>query len=92
MTYNPPSDPATKQSPCDNDLYFKGRTSAGMAWVIDILVKVTPMSIPPPIRVDIVCAFADTTAPAKATRGGKDAKYLRSTTSESRPTMGESTA
>ena len=57
-----------------------------------MLVKVAPIRIPPPIKVDIVCALADTTALTKATKGGTEAKYLRSTTLERRATMGESTA
>lgn len=81
-----------KQSPCDKDRNFRGRTSAGIAWVMEILVKVTPMRIPPPMRVAISFALAETTAPTKAINGGMEARYLRSTTSERRPTTGESVA
>jgi len=81
-----------KQRPCDKDRYLRGRTSAGIAWVMEILVKVTPMRIPPPIRVAMSFALAETTAPTKAIKGGMEAKYLRSTTSERRPTIGESVA
>jgi hypothetical protein len=81
-----------KQSPCDRDLNLRGRTSAGIAWVIEILVKVTPMRIPPPIRVAMSFALAETTAPTKAIKGGMEAKYLRSTISDRRPTMGERVA
>lgn len=43
------------------------------------------------MSVDIDSARAEIAAPAKAMRGGMDARYLRSTTSESRPTIGERT-
>lgn len=69
-----------------------GRTSAGMACTIEIVLSVTPISIPPPIKVAIDCAFADITAPANAISGGTEARYLRSTTSERRPTIGDKTA
>ena len=60
--------------------------------MMEILVKVTPMRIPPPIKVAISWALAEMTAPTKAINGGMETKYLRSTTSDKRPTMGESVA
>jgi hypothetical protein len=59
---------------------------------MEILVRVTPMRIPPPIRVAIFFALAEMTAPTKAIKGGMEAKYLRSTISERRPTMGDRVA
>jgi hypothetical protein len=59
---------------------------------MEILVKVTPMRIPPPIKVAISWALAEMTAPTKATNGGIETKYLRSTISDKRPTRGESVA
>jgi hypothetical protein len=81
-----------KQSPCDKDLYLRGRTSAGIAWATEILVKVTPMRMPPPIKVAMSFALAEITAPTNAIKGGTEARYLRSTTSERRPTMGDRVA
>src|SRR4051812_14581887 len=91
-TYNPPRDPAMKANPLAKALYFMGRTSDGIAWIMEIVLKVTPIIIPPPIRVVIDWAFAETTAPANAINGGTDARYLRSTRSERRPMMGDRTA
>ena len=79
-----------KAKPFAKARYFIGSTSDGIACIIEIVLKVTPISIPPPINVVIDCALADTTAPAKAIRGGIEARYFRSTTSERRPMIGES--
>lgn len=90
-TYRPPTAPPRKANPFAKALYFSGSTSAGIAWTIDIVLSVTPIKIPPPMSIGIDVAFAETTAPAKATRGGTVAKYFRSRTSLSLPTMGERT-
>jgi hypothetical protein len=65
------------------------RTSDGIAWIIEIVLSVNPINIPPPINAFIEVALAETTAPAKAMMGGIEAKYFLSTTSERRPMMGE---
>ena len=62
-----------------------------MAWTMEIVLSVTPIRIPPPINIDIDVALAEMIAPAKAIRGGIDASHFRSSTSLSRPTIGDST-
>lgn len=49
------------------------------------------MRMPPPMSILMDVALADMIAPAKAMRGGTEARYLRSRTSERRPTIGDST-
>ena len=90
-TYSPPTAPPRKEKPFDRARYFKGRTSEGMAWTIEIVASVVPIKMPPTISMAIDEALAEITAPMKAIRGGMLAKYFLSRTSESRPTMGERT-
>lgn len=71
--------------------YFRGKISDGMAWTIAIVESVVPMSMPPPINMLIEVAFAEMIAPTNAMRGGMAARYFRSRTSDSLPTMGERT-
>lgn len=71
--------------------YFSGSTSDGIACTMAIVAKVVPMRIPPPIKVAILCALAQTTAPANAISGGTAAMYFRSNTSLSLPTKGDRT-
>ena len=70
---------------------MRGSVSDGMAWAIEIVARVVPMRMPPPISMLIEVALAETTAPTKAMTGGMEARYLRSSTSERRPIIGERT-
>jgi hypothetical protein len=70
---------------------LSGSTSDGIAWTIEIVESVVPTRIPPPISIVIEVALAEITAPAKEIIGGTIAKYFLSSTSESRPTIGERT-
>ena len=54
--------------------------------------NVKPIRIPPPMSMFILVAFAEITAPANATSGGRQAKYFLSNTSDSRPTTGDRAA
>jgi len=58
---------------------------------MEMVDKVVPIRIPPPISIAIEVALAETTAPTKAMSGGIAARYLRSRTSDSLPTMGDKT-
>jgi hypothetical protein len=62
-----------------------------MDCTIEMVDRVTPIKAPPPIKTGIDLAVADTTAPMNAMSGGIAARYFLSNTSESRPTIGEST-
>src|SRR5450755_3094513 len=90
-SYSPPTAPPRKAKPFAKALYFNGRTSAGIAWTIEIVLSVIPIRMPPPMSIGIEVAFAETTAPTNAMSGGTVAKYFRSRTSLSLPTMGERT-
>lgn len=90
-TYRPPIEPPTNANPFASARNFKGRISEGMACTIEMVESVVPIKTPPPINTDIDCAVADTTAPTKAISGGMAARYFLSSTSESRPTMGDRT-
>jgi hypothetical protein len=85
------SRPPRKAKPFAKALHLSGRTSAGIAWTIGIVLSMTPIRILPPMSIGIDVAFAETTAPMKATRGGTVAKYFQSSTSLSLLTMGEKT-
>ena len=56
-----------------------------------MVLRVVPIKIPPPINMVIEVAFADTTAPTNAINGGTEASHFRSTTSDKRPMIGDST-
>ena len=62
-----------------------------MLWTMAMVLRVKAMRMPPPISCAMLPAFAEMTAPTNAITGGIAAMYLRSTTSDRRPTMGEST-
>ncbi|KAK5630333.1 hypothetical protein RRF57_006048 [Xylaria bambusicola] len=87
----PPTAPPTNANPFASARNFKGRISEGIACTIEMVDSVVPINTPPPISTDIDLAVADTTAPTNAMSGGMAARYFRSSTSESRPTMGERT-
>lgn len=59
--------------------------------MMEIVDRVTPIKIPPPIKMLIELALAETTAPMKAISGGMEERYRRSRTSDRRPTIGERT-
>jgi hypothetical protein len=90
-TYNPPTDPPRNANPLASALYFKGSTSDGIVCTIEIVESVVPIKTPPPINIVMDVALAETTAPAKEIRGGIIARYFLSSTSESRPMIGERT-
>jgi len=91
ITYNPPTAPPRNANPLAKARYFNGKTSDGIACTIEIVESVHPTRIPPPISIFIEVALAETTAPIKERTGGPIAKYFLSRTSESRPTIGDST-
>ena len=91
QTHRPPTAPPKNENPFETARYFRGRISDGMAWTMEIVASVTPIRIPPTINIVIDEALADMTAPTKAIKGGILARYLRSRTSDSRPTIGERT-
>jgi len=90
VAYSPPRAPPMNANPFASARYFKGRISEGIAWTIEMVASVTPIRMPPPISIFIEVAFAQITAPTKAIRGGIDAIYFLSRTSERRPTIGDS--
>jgi len=83
--------PPIKAKPFARVRYFNGRISDRMACTIDMVERVVPIRMPPPMSMLIDVAFAEITAPTNATTGGIDARYFRSRTSDRRPIMGEST-
>jgi len=89
--YNPPTAPPRNANPLARARYFKGKTSDGIAWTIEIVERVHPTRMPPPMSIFIEVALAEMTAPMKERTGGPIARYFLSRTSERRPTMGEST-
>jgi len=87
----PPTVPPMPQKPCAIARYFNGRISEGIACTMDIVARVDPIMMPPPISMFMDVALAEMMAPTKAIRGGMAARYLRFETSERRPMMGERT-
>lgn len=83
--------PPRKAKPLARARYFIGKTSDGIAWTIEIVESVHPTKMPPPMSMVIEVALADMTAPMKDIAGGAMARYFLSSTSESRPTIGDST-
>lgn len=83
--------PPMNANPLATARYLSGRISEGMACTILIVDRVVPMRIPPTMSMLMDVALAYITAPTKATSGGTAARCLRSSTSESLPTMGDST-
>jgi hypothetical protein len=67
-----------------------GKISEGIECTIETVDKLIPIKIPPPIRVCMSFALAETTDPANAMSGVNVASHLRSRTSESLQTTGES--
>lgn len=88
---NPPTAPPRNAKPLASALYLSGSTSDGIACTMEIVDRVTPIRMPPPINIAILVALAEMMAPTKAISGGTAARYLRSSTSDSLPTKGEST-
>lgn len=62
-----------------------------MDCTIEMVAKVVPMRMPPPISMLIEVALAQMMLPTQAMSGGMVAKSFRSRTSESRPTRGDRT-
>ena len=58
---------------------------------MEMVDRVVPISIPPPMSILIDVALAEMTAPANAINGGNAARYFLLRTSDSLPTMGERT-
>lgn len=58
---------------------------------MEIVERVHPTRIPPPMSIFIEVAFAEMTAPIKEMAGGPMARYFLSRTSDRRPTIGERT-
>lgn len=90
-TYSPPIVPAAPANPFARARYFRGRTSEGIDCTMEIVARVVPMRMPPPISMLMEVAFAQTTAPTHAITGGMVANSFRSSTSDSRPTRGDKT-
>lgn len=68
-SYSPPTAAPREAKPFAKALYLSGRTSTGIVWTINIVLSVTPIRIPPPMSIGIEVAFAEATAPMKATKG-----------------------
>lgn len=90
--YSAPRVPEIKPKPFESGRYLYGRISEGIAWMMAMVGNVKPIRIPPPMSMFILVAFAEITAPANATSGGRQAKYFLSNTSDSRPTTGDRAA
>jgi hypothetical protein len=91
VTYNPPTAPPRKANPFARALYFRGSTSEGIAWTMEIVESVKPTKIPPPMSIFMDVALAEITAPTNEMTQGPIARYFLSRTSDRRPTMGERT-
>src|SRR4051812_41900268 len=83
--------PPRKANPFARARYLSGSTSEGMACTMEIVERVVPIKMPPPMSIVIEVALAEMTAPANEMRGGIIARYFLSRTSDNRPTIGEST-
>lgn len=58
---------------------------------MEMVAKVVPMRMPPPINMLMEVALAQMILPTQAMRGGMVANSFRSSTSDSRPTRGDKT-